>query len=148
MEPIRNVLCALDLADGSRRVLESAAAVARQLGATLRAVHVVHDLERYMGFYVGTASLPKLQEELEREAQQKVRALVREVFGDEEAVPVAVVKGTPYADLVAHAREVEADLIVVGAVGHSKPEHKMFGSVAERLCRHAPCPVLVVGQQP
>lgn len=51
--------------------------------------------------------------------------------------------GRDYAQIVERAREWRADLVVVGSHGHTGLKHWLLGSVAERVVRHAPCPVLV-----
>ncbi len=147
MKPIRTIVTATDLSEASNELLSSAQVLGDQLGARIQVVHVVHDLSRYMGFYVGTTSLRELQESIEQEAHKRLDELCSAEFGEREGVAWEVIKGTPFADLVAHVEQVGADLIMVAAHGQSKPEHKIFGSVAERLVKHAPCPVLVVGQR-
>ena len=55
-----------------------------------------------------------------------------------------ILAGHPVRDIVELARELEADLLVVGATGHSALYERMIGSRADRLIQLAPCPVLVV----
>lgn len=146
MNDIKTIVAAVDLSDTSRTVLESARDLARRLDAQVRVVHVVHDMQKYMGFYIGAKPLDALQHELESEARDRVRRLAAELF-DDAAPEITIVKGTPYSDLSAFVRDASGDLLVVGAHGLRKPEHQIFGSTAERLLKAAPCPVLVVGQK-
>jgi nucleotide-binding universal stress UspA family protein len=55
-----------------------------------------------------------------------------------------VVAGHPVRDIVNLAGEIEADLLVIGATGHSAVNERMVGSRADRIVQLAPCPVLVV----
>jgi nucleotide-binding universal stress UspA family protein len=55
-----------------------------------------------------------------------------------------VVAGHPVRDIVDLARDLKADLLVVGASGHSALYDRMVGSRADRIVHLAPCPVLVV----
>ena len=55
-----------------------------------------------------------------------------------------VVAGHPVRDIVDLARDLKADLLVVGASGHSALYDRMIGSRADRIVHLAPCPVLVV----
>jgi nucleotide-binding universal stress UspA family protein len=55
-----------------------------------------------------------------------------------------VVAGHPVRDIIDLARNLKADLLVVGAKGHSAFYERMIGSRADRLVHLAPCPVLVV----
>lgn len=145
MKPIRTIVAATDLAESSRAVLEAARDLGERLEARVHVVHVVHDLGKYMGFYVGTPSIHGLQESLEREARMKLDTEVRAVFTGDHPPELHILKGTPFADLVARIETTGADLVIVGAQGPAKPEHDIFGSITERLVQRPPCPVLVVG---
>jgi nucleotide-binding universal stress UspA family protein len=52
--------------------------------------------------------------------------------------------GSPLAELVRVAREENADLLIAGTHGRGPVAHILLGSIAERLVRKAPCPVLIV----
>jgi nucleotide-binding universal stress UspA family protein len=60
------------------------------------------------------------------------------------ALKTHVVAGHPVRDIVDLARDLKADLLVVGASGHSALYDRMVGSRADRIVHLAPCPVLVV----
>jgi len=86
----------------------------------------------------GLALIPRIEES--REAAE--RALV-EVARGREAVRVAA-EGPAFLRIVRYAKENDIDLIVMGTHGRSGLAHIMIGSVAERVVRKAPCPVLTV----
>jgi nucleotide-binding universal stress UspA family protein len=76
------------------------------------------------------------------ETRNQLRNLVPPTF--KEPCEVQVVTGDP-ADVIVHfAQERGADLIVMGSHGHTGLRHLLLGSVAEKVLRHAPCPVLIV----
>jgi len=54
--------------------------------------------------------------------------------------------GRPFVEIVRLAREIPADLVVMGTHGRSGLRHALIGSVAERVVRKSPCPVLTVKQ--
>lgn len=60
------------------------------------------------------------------------------------ALKTHVLTGHPVRDIVELARELKADLLVIGATGHSAFYERMIGSRADRLIQLAPCPVLVI----
>jgi nucleotide-binding universal stress UspA family protein len=55
-----------------------------------------------------------------------------------------LVKGVPHIGILEEAREMSADLIIIGTHGRSGFEHVLFGSNTEKVIRKAPCPVLTV----
>ena len=76
------------------------------------------------------------------ETRTQLRDLVPDDFdGEWEA---DVIGGDPDDAIVDYAQEHGADLIVMGSHGHTGLRHLLMGSVAEKVLRHAPCPVLIV----
>jgi nucleotide-binding universal stress UspA family protein len=56
----------------------------------------------------------------------------------------AIEMGIPFVEIVRHARKKNIDLIVIGTHGRTGLDHMLLGSVAEKVVRKAPCPVLTV----
>ena len=86
-----------------------------------------------------------LQSELEEDARRAVAALLT----DEDrrvlrAQPVVLTASRPADAILSYARDVKADLIVIGTHGRTGMAHLVMGSVAEHVVRAAPCPVLTV----
>lgn len=61
-------------------------------------------------------------------------------------VQTTVVVGSPFHDICKIAAQSKSDLIVVGSHGRTGLSQVLLGSVAERVVRHAPCPILVVSK--
>ena len=74
-------------------------------------------------------------------AQQRARTLAGE---NHIALRIHLMTGHAVRDIVRLATEIKADLLVIGATGHSQFYERMLGSRADRLVHLAPCPVLVV----
>jgi nucleotide-binding universal stress UspA family protein len=125
--------------------------MAQKLGARLIVAHVVeplwypHDWD-YMPLIerkgagsgrIGTAAR-------ETEARQHLRKFAGEKIDRAVQVTPVVRTGTPWNEIVALAKEIKADLIVIGTHGRTGIKHVVMGSTAERVVRHASCPVLVV----
>ena len=70
--------------------------------------------------------------------------LVAEHFKDDDSVKREVLFGNPWSAICEYAERAEIDLIVVSTHGHTGLKHALIGSTAEKIVRHAPCPVLVV----
>jgi nucleotide-binding universal stress UspA family protein len=69
-------------------------------------------------------------------------------LADLECVESSVRTGDPRVEILAEARDWEAELIVMGSHGRTGLRRWFLGSVAEYVMRHAPCPVEIVRQQP
>ncbi|MEM7199009.1 MAG: universal stress protein [Planctomycetota bacterium] len=149
MQPINTILVAVDLGHHTADVLHAAVMHAKAHGAALVVTHCVHELRAMYGAYVGAGSVHALQEEVEADAHEKLQA-----FFDEDVAPHGiearhvVLKGMPWTEIIGCAIREDAGMIVVGLHVADKPEHRVLGRTADRVLRHASCPVLVVPPQP
>jgi len=86
--------------------------------------------------------------ELEKKGQRYVDYIAH-LAGRNDVRHEAVIRhGTPYREIADLARDIGANLIVIGRVGCRGPRCALVGSVAERVIEYAPCPVLVVNREP
>jgi nucleotide-binding universal stress UspA family protein len=144
MVAIRNILVATDFSEPSGVAMAYGRDLARNYGARLRVMHVVDDtVSRYSteaGFM-----LPSLQEELEKTA---LADLEKRLTDDDRrqlnAVAVIQTGANVAESICAYAKANSIDLIVTGTHGRGAVKHFLMGSVAERVVRTAPCPVLTV----
>jgi nucleotide-binding universal stress UspA family protein len=145
MITLKNILVATDFSEPSDAALSYGRELARTFGAKIRVAHVVDDVltRAYGGGDTFVFSDPSLQEDVEAAALQTVQGLI---IGDEALRAEAVIlrSNTPAFAIVDYARAHEIDLIVMGTHGRGAVAHLLMGSVAERVVRTAPCPVLTV----
>jgi nucleotide-binding universal stress UspA family protein len=136
----KSIVWANDGSEAAQRALPLVKAMAQPGGATITIVHIVERVEGSGG--VGPTRRvdePQLQAELER----LVSELEQDGFNASLYIN-ADVGARPASEIIKQAREVGADLIVVGSHGHTIIGGLLLGSVAYRLLHVAPCPVLVV----
>lgn len=147
MITIRHILCPLDFSRFSRHALEQAVALAREFGAEIAALHVHAGAPVAEVVTAGPATLGDRSAPVAPQAVSLMREL-REVADEVEAAGVTVqtllADGDPVAAIVEHAAAWRADLIVMGTHGRTGFERLLLGSVAEKVLRKAPCPVLTV----
>jgi nucleotide-binding universal stress UspA family protein len=141
--PARRILAATDFSPTGEHACAVAASLAKQLGAEL---HVAHAFD--IPLTVVTPYEVTIPDGLIRDsraaARKKLDATVAVLKSDgvEAKTHLTEVPAAPaIADL---AREIAADLVVIGTRGHTGLKHVLLGSVAERTLRLAPCPVLTV----
>jgi nucleotide-binding universal stress UspA family protein len=146
MMTLKHVLVATDFGEAADTALIYGRDLARTFGATLHVLHVIEDFaaraisaERY------AVDFANIQRDLEETARKQLDALVAEDDRRELGARAVLRKAaTPAPAIVSYAKEANIDLIVVGTHGRGTLAHVSMGSVAERVVRTAPCPVLTV----
>jgi nucleotide-binding universal stress UspA family protein len=143
---IRHILVPTDFSDGSTRAFETALDMARDSGAELTLLHVHH---------VPTTVFPDailpITPDLMRDAERSVELILDEWRGRAHASGVMcdarTTIGSTHVEICETAEAIDADLIVIGTHGRGGFSHALLGSVAEKVVRKAPCPVLTVRPQ-
>jgi nucleotide-binding universal stress UspA family protein len=146
MITLADILVATDFSGPSAAALTYGQALARHFIATLHVVHVVGAMPSgFNGADGYVVSMPDLQQQVEEAARVELEAL--RVDADDPPLPirrVVITSDEPAAAIVDYAREQSIGLIIAGTHGRGAVAHAFIGSVAERVVRTAPCPVLTV----
>ncbi len=140
--PYKIILCPVDFDDNSMAALAHARRLAIDMGATIHLLHVLPILPMFAdhGVEVG------VDEAAEQEAQRRLKDLVRRRLARTPAeihTRIAFVSEVPKT-ILAFARELAADLIVMATHGRGAIRQLFFGSVTEAVVRNAVCPVLTL----
>jgi nucleotide-binding universal stress UspA family protein len=145
MIAVDRILCPVDFSDVSRRALEHAAALGRRQGARVVAVHVapaVATAPVAPAPVPGAAVAPSPEERRTRARElEELASSIRASGGEVEARSR---EGDVVRSVLDEAESLGADLIVMGTHGKGGFERLVLGSVAEKVVRKAPCPVLTV----
>jgi nucleotide-binding universal stress UspA family protein len=141
----KHVLCPIDLGESSGRSLAYAAAFARWYKARLTVLHVVPTFDPVQ-VQSGQLGNPVhfVQPVPREEVLAALRAAVDAAGGDARQTTAVAEAGDPVAAIVDQAVGIPADLLVMGTHGRSGFDRLLLGSVAEKVLRKAPCPVLTV----
>jgi len=137
MLPIRIILHPTDFSEQSDYALRLACALARDHEARLVLLHVAAPP---MAVYGGDMLVAVPPESHDEERQRLDRLSVPEGVSAERRL----VEGDPGTEILLAARQTGPDLIVMGTHGRTGLARILMGSVAERVVRKAPCPVLTV----
>jgi nucleotide-binding universal stress UspA family protein len=146
---IDRILCPVDFSDISAVALERTVRLAEWFDARIEVLHVVPDPPFAMPGGLGPSSLPDAFEMTAGHRQQAAQGIADFVAPYlEAAVPILtkVLQGEPWRVILEEAKAVPADLMVIGTHGRGGFEHLLLGSVAEKVLRRAPCPVLAVNR--
>ena len=148
MQSVNSVLTPIAFSHNADTILRAAIFVAKTFQAELHIVFVVQNFEDYSGFFVPPVHLPNLEEELYASAQQQMDAFIADHkhLCDEAGVSFVskVLAGDVGEEVVKYAGEKGIQLIVMGTHGYKGLERIMFGSVAEKIVKTAPCAVLTL----
>ena len=146
MITIKNILVPTDFSEPAVAALNYGRTLAAQFSATLHIVHVVDDLTLKAITAEGFVSyMPDLQRELEEAARKRLDALIAGEAPGAAGIVSAIITSNSAADAIAtYAKDAHLDVIVIGTHGRSGVSRLLLGSVAERVVRTAPCPVLTV----
>ena len=141
---LKQILVPLDFSDFSTEAFAVGGALAADLGATLRALHIIEE-SIHPSFYVtGQTSLEAWYPEMEASAIMEMQRITEKAGGSEVPVEYHIKEGRAAADIVTFAKRNNIQLIVMASHGLSGIEHFLIGSVTEKVVRLAPCPVLTV----
>ena len=139
-----------DFSECAACALSYATSLARQFKASIICVHVVEPVVPTVGYTGITEPLPiaDISDQLEDSATRELPKIAEceECAGLE--IEDVIAHGDAAAEIVRVARERGVDLIVIASHGRTGLGRILFGSTAEEVVRHAPCPVLVVKPPP
>jgi universal stress protein A len=146
---LSNILVATDFSPSAARAVETAADYARHFQAQLIVLHAYRvDIPVASPLTGGGYVLPDgFFEHLAKEARMRVERVANELTAKGVSAIGVAVDRHPASAIVEEAKARKADLIVMGTRGLTGIKHLALGSVADRVVRTAPCPVLTIGHE-
>jgi nucleotide-binding universal stress UspA family protein len=135
----KEVLVATNFDDTSSAAIDKAVDIANRYGASLTVVHTFELPDGYV-----QALLSSVMNDLQDTAKRELDKVVRPLEGRVPHVKGVVRTGKAWEQILEVARDCNADLIVVGSHGRRSLQRAFLGSVAEKIVRLAPVPVLTV----
>jgi nucleotide-binding universal stress UspA family protein len=140
MIALKKILVPHDFSDTSMAAVRYAEALAHNFGAQIHLLHV-SDKARFEMVTEFPLGLDGTVDDAARERLLKILTPREQI----EFRPIFEFRsGSPAAEIVKYAKETDVDLIVMGTHGRGLVAHVVLGSVAEKVVRTAPCPVLTV----
>ena len=139
----KRILLPIDFSEHCDRVADYAAWFARISQGTVHLVHVVANpadpiyVPQEVAYWL-------MVEHSERKARELLEAAAQRCLPADCAREFHILQGDPYEKLMEAAASIRPDLVVLSSHGHSRIAHLVMGSVAEKITRHATCPVLLI----
>jgi universal stress protein A len=143
MFPLKKILCPTDFSEPSLVALGAAAELARSSGAEIILIHAVSPLPAspHPGAVHAFDTAAYLQEMLTY-GRESIQRLIKEQIPENVPARSIVLAGNPSDEITRVAEEEKVDMIAIATHGLTGWRRFVFGSVAERVVRLSPCPVL------
>lgn len=147
-EIFKKILVPTDNSENAREAFKYAADLAEKYDSTINVVHVIdtshfdqvtkYASELYM------QSPQRYEETVIKEKTKETKDFIKKNLQNDKGLKVEKIirRGKPFVEIIKTAKEIEADLIVMGTHGKTGLANVLMGSVAEKVVRKAPCPVL------
>jgi nucleotide-binding universal stress UspA family protein len=147
MITLKNILVATDFGEASDAALRYGRELSGRFGATLHVLHVAENLA--ISSIGADGFLAMAPQQLQDEIEDTARVRLMEELTDSDRSgpvtrPIVITAASPASVIIDYAKRHDIDVIVMGTHGRRALAHFLMGSVAERVVRMAPCPVLTV----
>lgn len=145
MIAIRHILVPTDFSDPASAALTYARTLAEEFGSHLHIFHVVPEPYVYpWGTEISTLPLADLMAQSEALSNTRLAELIPPDEAPKGGLTTTTAVGTPVDRILTYITDSKIDLVVIGTHGRGAVGHLLLGSVAERVVRRSPVPVLTV----
>jgi nucleotide-binding universal stress UspA family protein len=144
MSEFKKILFPVDLSSSSAKIVPYVKSLARRYGARPHLIFVARVFDYFTSMYVPHPSVSQFEKEVIEGAEKKLYEFADEHFKDIEGTRTKVVAGDPSEEILAYIDDQSIDVVVMGTHGRKGLDKVIFGSVAERVVKSAPVPVMVV----
>lgn len=143
---LQHLLVPTDLSENSRHAIDAALELTRLSGGRMTLLHVVEPVVAPVGEPLAGEMLPTTLPDLveRRRVSEDELARLRACYDPAAPLTLQVIEGVGWNAICETAKEQAADLIVITSHGYTGLKRILLGSTAERIVRHAHCPVLVI----
>jgi nucleotide-binding universal stress UspA family protein len=143
MDTFRRILFPVDLSESSEKLVPTVMTMVRKFDAELHLLFVVRILRYFTDIYVPHPSINLFETEMIEGAQKKMEEFRQSCFTDLAAIQANVLLGDPADTIIGYINDNGIEMVVMGTHGRKGLDRVLFGSVAERVIKTSPVPVLV-----
>jgi nucleotide-binding universal stress UspA family protein len=144
MSEFKKILFPVDLSSSSAAIVPFVKSLAQRYGARAHLLFVARVFDYFTSMYVPHPSVSQFEKEVIEGAEKKLYEFADEHFKDLQGTRTKVAAGDPSEEILAYIDEHGIDLVVMGTHGRKGLDKVIFGSVAERVVKASPVPVMVV----
>jgi nucleotide-binding universal stress UspA family protein len=144
MAGIKKILFPYDLSETASKITPYVLSVADAFNSGVYLLHVVHDLNKWGKVYIPHASMDVFQQAAIEEAKKAMDSLCEEQLRGCDILGKKAVAGKAAAEILETIESEEIDMVIMGTHGRKGIEHLIMGSVASKVVRQSPVPVMTV----
>lgn len=138
------ILLPVDLSESSPKIVPFATGIAEKFGSKIHVLFVARVFQYFAGIYVPHPSINKFENEIAEGARRSINEFTGKYFKDPENIITAVVKGDAAEQIIKYIEDQDIDLLIMSTHGRKGLDKVIFGSVAEKLSKTTPVPILLV----
>jgi len=144
MIEFKRILYPVDLSESSIKIVPYVQAVAAKFESKIHILFAARVFEYFTSIYVPHPSINKFEKEIIEGAEKRLYEFVDEHFSEFPNTKTAVVAGDASEEIIQYIEDHSIDLVIMGTHGRKGMDKIIFGSVAERVLKTSPVPVMVV----
>ena len=144
MVKIERILFPSELRAYSLKILPFAISMSEKYNSTIYLLHVIEDILKWGGFYIPHMSLDMLQKEAMEAAEKFMDKVCEQQMQSCPNFERRICAGDPAAEILKTIESEDIDLVIMGTHGYKGLEGAIFGSVARKVVKKSPVPVMVV----
>lgn len=137
------ILCPVDFSEFTDQILNYAVTIAKRFDSELHLIHVIPNLNYFTPYesFLTPENLVAIERNIEGEVEKDFDKITKKIDLPFKRI---IKTGVTFVEIIDYIKEHGVDLVVMGTHGRSGIEHILIGSVAEKVVRKSPCPVLTV----
>jgi nucleotide-binding universal stress UspA family protein len=137
------ILCPVDFSEFTDQILDYAVTIAKRFDSELHLIHVIPNLNYFTPYesFLTPENLVAIERNIKGEVEKDFDKITKKIDLPFKRI---IKTGVTFVEIIDYIKEHGVDLVVMGTHGRSGIEHILIGSVAEKVVRKSPCPVLTV----
>jgi len=144
MKEFKKILFPVDLSESSAKIVPYVQSVAKKFDAKIHILFVARVFDYFTGIYVPVPSITTMGKDIIDGAEKRLYEFMDEHFSAFPNTKTAVVAGDASEEIIKYIEDRHIDLVIMGTHGRKGMDKIIFGSVADRIVKTAPVPVMVV----
>ncbi|MBW1813696.1 MAG: universal stress protein [Deltaproteobacteria bacterium] len=144
MKEFKKILFPVDISESSAKIVPYVQALAKKFESQIHLLFVARTYHYFTNMYVPSSSIIQFETEVIMGSQKRLDEFISQFFSEFPTTQKYVVAGDPAEQIISFITDNQIDLIIMGTHGRKGMEKIIFGSVADRVVKTSPVPVMVI----